>query len=447
MIDAATTLLADWIAQNPVAGMAIGIFVLALAAWISNVIARRYILRVVSEIVIRTEFTWDDVLLKHQVFRRLAYVVPALVIHFGLPWIPGLSDALQELGEGVTAAVMILVVVVSINAVLTAANEIYAQNPDAKSRPIKGYLQVVTIFVYIVGGILVISQLMNRSPVVFLSGIGAVTAIILLIFRDTILSLVASIQLSTNDMVRLGDWIEMPRFGADGDVIDIALHTVTVQNWDKTITTIPTHSLISESFKNWRGMSESGGRRIKRAIHLDIGSIRFLTEDETQHFGRWELLTEYIDGKVRELTAQHTADNVPSELIPNLRRLTNVGTFRAYVVAYLKRHAKLHDGMTLMVRQLQPTPSGLPLEVYVFSKDTNWIAYEDLQSDLFDHFLSVLPQFGLRVFQEPTGADLRTLSDVRAKPGPATGSGVDLPHPISDRPMADAPPPATDVVP
>jgi len=401
-----------WIGLHPLPGALIGLATLLIVSWLSDVVARRYILRVVSRVVIRTTFTWDDVLLKHRVFRRLAHVVPALVIYFGLPWVPGLSGALESLGQRVAASVLVIVIVVSINAVLTALNEIYSQNPEAKDRPIKGYLQVVTIFVYLVGIVLVASQLFDRSPVVFLSGLGAVTAIILLIFRDTILSLVASIQISTNDMVRLGDWIEMPRFGADGDVIDLALHTVTVQNWDKTITTIPTHSLISDSFKNWRGMSESGGRRIKRAIHLDMGSVRFLSEGEVEQFGRWELLAGYIAAKVGELEQGVTEGELPPGVIPHPRRLTNVGTFRAYIVEYLRRHAEMHEGMTLLVRQLEPAPDGLPMEVYVFSSDTDWIAYEGIQSDLFDHLLSVLPEFGLRVFQQPTGADVRTLQQL-----------------------------------
>ena len=229
-----------------------------------------------------------------------------------------------------------------------------------------------------------------------------------MVFRDTILSFVASLQIASNDMVRVGDWIEMPQFGADGDVVDIALHTVKVQNWDKTITTIPTHRLISDSFKNWRAMSESGGRRIKRALHLDMSSIRFLGDADIERFGKFVLLKDYISEKKAELEEYNKSvtDGDPN-LVANARRLTNIGTFRMYVVQYLKANPKIHDNMTFLIRQLSPTANGLPLEIYVFSNDVNWVAYEGIQSDIFDHLLAIVPEFGLRVFQQPTGQDFQ----------------------------------------
>jgi miniconductance mechanosensitive channel len=232
------------------------------------------------------------------------------------------------------------------------------------------------------------------------------------VFKDTILSLVASVQLTSLDMVRVGDWIEMPQCGADGDVVDVALHTVSVQNWDKTITTIPTHRLITESFKNWRGMGESGGRRIKRDLRIDINSVRFLTAEETERFKRFALLTDYIDEKLAELAAYNEGLGRDTENV-NLRRLTNIGTFRAYVLSYLKHHPKIHDNMTLIVRQLRPTPTGLPLEIYAFTNITEWAVYEDIQADIFDHLLAVAGEFGLSLYQEPAGRDLSALAPIR----------------------------------
>jgi miniconductance mechanosensitive channel len=230
------------------------------------------------------------------------------------------------------------------------------------------------------------------------------------VFKDTILSLVASIQIMSNDMIRIGDWVEVPQSNADGDIVDIALHTVKIQNWDKTISTIPTHKFIGESFKNWRGMSESGGRRIKRAIKFDVNTIRFLKDEEIEHLSRFEVLRSYMKEK-KESLAEHVAsrEGTDSGLIPEQRGLTNIGTFRAYVLNYLKAHPTIHDGMTLLVRQLDPGPQGVPIEIYCFSNDTDWVSYEDLQGDIFDHLFAILPEFGLRAFQEPAGSDFAKL--------------------------------------
>jgi miniconductance mechanosensitive channel len=286
---------------------------------------------------------------------------------------------------------------------------VYSSYEIAKDRPIKGYLQVAKLFVFIVGGVLTVASALDRSPVVFLAGVGAMTAVLLLIFRDTILSLVASIQIASNDMVRIGDWIEMPKYGADGDVIDVALHTVKVQNWDKTITTIPTYKLIEDSFKNWRGMSESGGRRIKRSIFIDMTSVRFLSDEDVEHFASYELLARYVRDKREELS-EYNRDRA-DVLQNNARRMTNLGTFRRYLVEYLKQNPNIHapDEMTLLVRQLQPGPEGIPIQIYAFAKDVRWVQFEDIQSDVFDHVLAVLPKFGLRIFQNPTGNDFRQL--------------------------------------
>jgi miniconductance mechanosensitive channel len=261
----------------------------------------------------------------------------------------------------------------------------------------------------IVGGLLVIAALLDRSPVILLSGFGAMTAVLLLVFKDTLLSLVASVQLTAQDMVRVGDWIEVPQFGADGDVVDVELHTIKVQNWDKTITTIPTHRLISDSFKNWRGMSASGGRRIKRALHIDASSIHFLSEEEIQRYRRFRMLREYLAGKEGELAEYNSqvesADLAEPDRLVNYRRLTNIGTFRAYAWRYLRQHPRIRQDMTLLVRQLSPGPQGVPIELYCFTNTTAWNEYEDIQADIFDHLLAIVPEFGLRLFQQPAGSE------------------------------------------
>jgi miniconductance mechanosensitive channel len=259
---------------------------------------------------------------------------------------------------------------------------------------------------FVLGAVVILATLMNRSPLIFLSGIGAMTAVLLLVFKDTLLSLVASVQLTSNDMVRMGDWIEMPKYHADGDVIDMALHTVKIQNWDKTITTVPTSKFIEDSFKNWRGMSDSGGRRIKRSVAIDQGTIRFLTDTEIERLKGFVLLREYVQRKEDELAAYNLSIGEDVGTV-NRRRLTNVGTFRTYVVEYLRHHHKIHQDRTLLVRQLAPGPHGLPIEIYAFANDTAWVAYEDIQSDIFDHIIAILPEFGLRLFQHPTGEDFK----------------------------------------
>ena len=409
-----------WLHGHPLAETALWALGVFLLSWLADILAKRILLRFISKVVARTRFTWDDVIQERKVFHRLAHVAPAAVVYYGAVVVPGLPEPVTQVVQRVALAFMVLVVAVSINAFLSAINDIYATRPDAKSRPIKGYLQIVAIVLYIAAGILIISLLLDRSPAVFLGGLAGLTAVVLLVFRDTILSLVASIQLTQNDMIAVGDWIEMSKFGADGDVVDIALHTVKVQNWDKTITTIPTHKLIEDSFKNWRGMSQAGGRRVKRSLNLDLGTIRFLTAEEVERFGRFELLRDYIRGKQEELEAYNAElAGDGGEAIANARHLTNVGTFRAYIVNYLRNHPTVHQGMTLLVRQLQSGPTGLPMEIYVFSNDTNWIHYEAFQSDIFDHLLAMVPEFGLRVFQEPSGEDVRAVGKMLGAVGPA----------------------------
>ncbi len=382
------------------------VLVALLAYWVTD----RFLVTALRTISRRTAHTWDDAFIDFHVASRLAQLVPALVIYLGIDLFPLDNAGLQDIILNVTSAYMILIVTFTVTAVLGAINAIYEMQPRARARPIKGFIQLVQLIVWIIGIILFIAALMDRSPVIFLSGFGAATAVLMLVFKDTILSLVASVQLNALDMVHVGDWIEVPQFGADGDVIDVQLHTIKVQNWDKTITTIPTHRLISDSFKNWRGMSESGGRRIKRALHLDANSVHFMDESEIAHCRRFALLQAYLAGKDSEL-AQHngslSGDNTDAHI--NRRRLTNIGTFRAYTYEYLKQHPRVHHGMTLLVRQLSPGPQGVPIEIYCFTNTTNWNEYEGIQGDIFDHLLAIVPEFGLRLFQEPSGADFQRL--------------------------------------
>lgn len=350
---------------------------------------------------------WDDKLAEHRVLIRCSHIVPAAIIHFFAPTLFETHPQLIAFCHVVVNTYLIVIALFIIDGVLNFCRAIWDQLPVGKRFPAKSFIQAAKLVINLVGCIFILSALLGKSPLVLFSGLGAVTAILLLIFKDAILGLVAGFQLSVNNMVMVGDWIEMPGRGADGDVIDVSLTTVKVQNWDKTITTIPTYALISDSFKNWRGMSESGGRRIKRSLQIDMRTIQFADETLLERFKRINILRPYLESKLDDI--QHYNANVAndfSELI-NGRRLTNVGTFRAYCVAYLRNHPKIHQsGMTLLVRQLPPTQTGLPIELYAFANDTAWANYEDIQGDIFDHLLSILPEFELSAFQAPSGADL-----------------------------------------
>ena len=394
---------------HPLLPPGVGLLALLAGAVIIDLITKGILVRTVRALARRSRVSWDDALVTHNVFGRLAQVVPALIVFVGVPFVPGLPDSGAQVLRNVATGYMVLMLTLALTAMLSAASTIYAASPVAKGRPLKGFVQLVQIVVWIVGGVLIVATVLDRSPLLLLSGFGAMTAILLLVFKDTILSLVASVQLTAQDMVRVGDWIEMPQFGADGDVIDVQLHTVKVQNWDKTITTIPTHRLIADSFKNWRGMSQSGARRIKRAIFIDVSSIRFQTQDEVDYFKRFALLKDYGKNKEQELADYNAGLAIEVEADVNRRRLTNVGTFRAYAYDYLKNHPRIDKDMTLIVRQLAPGPEGLPLEIYCFTNTTEWAAYEDIQSDIFDHLLAIVPEFGLRLYQKPAGSDLANL--------------------------------------
>ena len=386
----------------------VGILVIVLVlAWVGNFIAKKIILRITRRFIKKSKTQWDDILDEHRVFTLLSHLVPAIIIYLFTPFV-----FIDTLGAGwfmrvVSLIYMIVVGMLVLNAFLSSVVDIYRTYSFARRMPIRGFVQVVKILIFITGGIIILGMVIGRDPTKILAGFGAMTAVLMLIFKDAILGFVAGIQISANNMVHLGDWIEMPKYGADGDVIDISLTTVKVQNWDKTISTIPAYALISDSFKNWRGMSDSGGRRIKRAINIDMNTVKFCNPMMLDKFRRFEHIAEYIDAKQNEIDEYNITGNVDNTELVNGRRMTNVGTFRAYVIAYLKNHPKINQNMTFLVRQLKPTECGLPIEIYVFSSDKVWANYEAIQADIFDHILAVVPEFGLRVFQNPTGSDFK----------------------------------------
>ncbi len=395
-----------WLSAHPLVAQSIYLVGVVLLSWLAYLVAKVIILKALTRLIGRSATQFDDILLRESVFHRLITLIPVLILYNFTYLLPRFADHLQRF----LGALIAWIIVLTLGALITAAHEIYKGTAFAKRMDVKSYLQVVKLFVYLFGTIVIVSLLIGRSPWGLLSGVGAMTAVLLLIFRDTILSFVASLQISSNNLVRVGDWIEMPEFGADGDVIDIALHTVKVQNWDKTITTIPTHKLLETSIKNWRGMSLSGGRRIKRALYVDMSTIRLCDEEMLKRFEQIQYITKYIQDKKVEVARYNEERQIDTSRLINGRWLTNVGTFRAYVEAYLRNHPRIHQEMTLMVRQLAPGPSGLPIEIYAFTNDTQWEHYEAIQADIFDHILAIVPEFDLRVFQEPTGSDFRKLS-------------------------------------
>lgn len=377
--------------------------VILVACILAYLIAVKIIIKIIAMSIKRTKATWDNAFLDRKVFEKMAKLIPAIIVYVSAPAIP----QIKVLAERVAIAFIFLNVAFIISAILDAINDIYMSFPVSRVRPIKSFLQIIKIVCYGVMGILIIATIMDKNPVIFLSGLGALTAIATLVFKDSILGFVAGIQLTSNDMLRIGDWIEMPKYGADGDVIEITLNTVKVKNWDKTITTIPAYALVSDSFKNWRGMVETGGRRIKRSIYIDATSIKFCTPEMIEKFRRVQLLNEYIGNKEQEIDIYNKENNIDTSLLINGRHMTNIGTFRKYIECYLDNHPKVHKGLIKMVRQLPPEDRGLPLEIYVFINDTKWVSYENAQADIFDHIFAVVDFFELRVFQSPSGYDLK----------------------------------------
>ncbi|WP_248800477.1 mechanosensitive ion channel family protein [Pseudomonas sp. MWU13-2105] len=393
--------------QHPLLQTGLGLALLLIVALVLGRVARYVILHTARLLGRQPALHWVNDLLQNKVFHRLAQTTPSLVIQFGLHLVPELSKNGLIFFGNVALAFTFLFQVLAMSALLNALLDIYARTEHARTRSIKGYVQLAKMVLYVFGAIVIVATLIDRSPLLLLSGLGAMSAVILLVYKDTLLSFVASVQLTSNDMLRVGDWIEMPQVGADGDVVDITLHTVKVQNFDKTIVSIPTWRLMSESFRNWRGMQQSGGRRIKRSLFIDAGAVRFLHDDEEQRLSRVRLLTDYIGRKQAELKAWNEAQGNVAAMAANRRRMTNLGTFRAYALAYLKSHPEVQPDMTCMVRQMQTTAQGVPLEIYCFTSTTAWADYERIQGDIFDYLLAVLPEFGLSLYQQPSGNDLR----------------------------------------
>lgn len=388
----------------------IALALLAVVALAVNFLLKRVLLRMAAPYLDTRSKTAD------KAAAWLATVIPLLIISRGIKLVPHMLPEVLTVTSNLAQALIIVSLAMAINWGLNYANELYARRPEARNRPLKGYIQVLKIVIFCGAAILMIAVLIEQSPILLLSGLGAMAAVFLLVFKDTILSLVASVQLTSNDMLRVGDWIEMPSMGADGDVIDIALHTIKVQNFDKTITTIPTHSLISDAFRNWRGMSESGGRRVKRSLTLDQNSVRFLSDDEVTSMKRFRLLDDYIARKQEEIAAWNAHELSSDYDKINERRITNIGTLRAYIIAYLKSNSRIaSENFTLLVRQLPPSAQGLPLEIYCFTRTVDWGEYEAIQADIFDHMLAILPEFGLRIFQEPSGLDVAELGHSKSK--------------------------------
>ncbi|PXY01762.1 mechanosensitive ion channel protein MscS [Marinifilum breve] len=377
--------------------------VVILIAWLSDYIAKKILIAFITRVVRKTKTHWDDILLERKVFNKISHFAPAIIIYSSASLID--HESWSNLIENGAYVYMVVLAIMLLDTFLSASNDIYNTMPVSKTRPIKGYIQIVKIFFYALGIIAIIAVLFDKNPLTIIAGMGAFAAVILLIFKDTILGFVASIQLSANKMVNIGDWITMPSKGADGTVIDISLNTVKVQNWDKTISTIPTYALVSESFNNWKGMEESGGRRIKRHLNIDVKSIHFLSEEDINKFEQINLIQDYMKEKKEEIQASNPEGEIPV----NQRRLTNVGTFRKYIESYLQNHPKIHKNMTFLVRQLQPSEKGLPIEIYVFSNDQAWANYEAIQADIFDHIFAIVPEFNLKVFQNPTGDDFQKL--------------------------------------
>lgn len=418
IFESITRHLKDWLIQ---AGMSDNIskviadysgFILVIAfALIIYWISRFIIVRWVHRMAAKTSSNWDDIFVERKVFKRLTYLIPAVIIHAGTQYvIPDYPNTMKVVQTLINAYIVTVATIVA-SSVLDASHDIYSSYEIAKSRPIKGFIQVAKIFLYVIYAIVMITVIFLRSKGFgWIAGLGAFSAILLLIFKDPILGFVGGIQLATNDMLRIGDWIEMPKYNADGTVIDIAITTVKVQNWDKTITTIPTYFLVSDSYKNWRGMEESGARRIRRHILIDLHSIKFCTPEMLERFSKYQYVAEYVKSTQAELEAYNKEQDLDPDIMINGRRQTNVGVFRAYLTAYLKNNPYIRQDLTLMVRQLQPNETGLPLEIYAFSKEQAWERIEAIQADIFDHVLAGITYFDLRLFQSPTGSDFRAIN-------------------------------------
>lgn len=393
--------------QNALLAVGISVLLLCLTAVISYFFARIILVRLVTKLILKSKSNLDDVFIKHKVFARIAYLVPAALIYKLTPTFVSSDNPLNEFISVVAAIVLVVCVVLIINALINSLLEIVSQFSAAKKVPIQSFAQVAKLLSYFFAAIVIVSLVIGQSPLKLFAGLGAMTAILMLVFKDPILGFVAGVHLSFNRMVSIGDWVDIPQHNASGDILEIGLTTVKVKNFDNTITTVPTQHLINDSFKNWRGMQESQGRRIKRAIKIDINSIKFCDPDDIQRYSKVNYIKSYLADKQNELDSHNQNKDDYLTSLANGRRLTNIGTFRAYVLAYLKNHPMINPDLTIMARQLPPSDGGLPIEIYAFSADKNWLNYENIQADIFDHLLAVVGEFDLRVFQKPSGVDFR----------------------------------------
>jgi len=402
----------------------LGVLALLLLAWLAGELCRRLLLRLVRGLARRTAWHWDDALLQHGAFRWLARLVTPLAVQYGIALVPGVPAAAEAVVGKAMLALVVLCVVMTFTATLSAAEDVYRQTPAGQQRSIKGVVQLIKLGLFLVGALVVIAAVTGKQVGLLLSGLGAMSAVLMLIFKDTILGFVAGVQLSSNDMLRVGDWIEMPQLNADGDVIDIALHTVKVRNWDKTVTSIPSWRLISDSYKNWRGMQETGGRRIKRALFIDAASVHFLDDAQLARLSGLRLLADYLPPKTRDVAQWNQALGEAATVPANRRRLTNLGTFRAYVQAYLDGHPRIHHGLFCLVRQLASGPQGIPLELYCFTATVAWAEYEGIQADIFEQLFALLPEFGLALYQQPSGQDVRAALAAAGSARPPVRAGA-----------------------
>ena len=385
------------------------ILLVLLTCWIIHQIVQGPLMRSFERFSSFTNQQWDNVLVEKHFIRRLLHFIPLIILYIFIPPILE-GTAVHTLSITLVNILLLIAGMMTLDALLNSILVIYESSTISKEISITPFVQVVKLLLYFVTVILIISILVQKTPLYILSGLGALTAVLMFVFKDILMGFVGGIQLIANKMVAPGDWIEMTKYGADGDVLEITLTTVKVKNFDNTITTIPTYALINESFKNWRNMNLSGGRRIKRFVYIDLGSIKFCSSEMLERFKLIQLISKTIQDRQQEITDYNKLHNVDESTLVNGRRLTNIGVFRSYVEAYLQQHPMIHQEMTFIVRQLSPGEKGLPIEIYVFCKDTNWTAYESVQADIFDHILAVVPEFDLQVFQEPSGTDFQKLT-------------------------------------
>lgn len=397
--------ISEWFTANPLLFMLTKGVVIILGAWIIYLVTHKILINLIRKVVIKTKTEFDDILLNERLLRRFSYILPIVFVQQFTFFNSEIDTKIDNILEAMVALFIILI----INSLLDSFVEIISKFEKFKDRPLKSYSQVVKLIVSIIGAILVFGIITGQNFWSLFAGLGAISAVLLLVFKDTIMAFVASIQIASYDLVKVGDWIEVPSLGVDGDVMDMALHTIKVRNFDKTITTVPTNKLIEQSFKNWRGMQDTGSRRIKRSIHIDLSSIKFVSDEMLKRFEKFQLITEYLKDKSNELKNDNNEKNVDTSELINGRRLTNVGIFRAYLKAYLHSRNDINDNLTFLIRQLSPGAEGLPIQIYVFAKTTAWVKYEEIQSDVFDHIMAVVSEFDLKIFQNPTGNDFKNL--------------------------------------